>query len=72
LVLCVHKDVANFEEDNLLLLKDIGGIYSSYLEQNEIIKNKLTYQTFASFIDSLPNAMKNSDLLNKWIGEIRG
>jgi F-type H+-transporting ATPase subunit beta len=72
LVLCVHKDVANFEEDNLLLLKDIGGIYSSYLEQNDIIKNKLTYQTFASFIDSLPNAMKNSDLLNKWIGEIRG
>lgn len=72
LVLCVHKDIANFDEDNLLLLKDIGGIYSSYFEPNDINKSKLSNQTFGNFINSLPNAMNNSELLNKWIGEIRG
>ncbi len=72
LVLCAHKDIANFEEDTLLLLKDIGGIYSSYSDSNDINKSKLTDQTFVNFINSLPNAMKNSELLNKWIGEIRG
>jgi hypothetical protein len=56
----------------LLLLKDIGGIYSSFLENNDTNKSKLTDQTFVNFINSLPNAMKNSELLNKWIGEIRG
>jgi F-type H+-transporting ATPase subunit beta len=72
LVLCVHKDIANLEENVLLLLKDIGGIYSSFLENNDTNKSKLTDQTFVNFINSLPNAMKNSELLNKWIGEIRG
>ena len=72
LVLCVHKDIANFEEEILLLLKDIGGIYSSYSEKNDTNKSKLTDQTFVNFINSLPNAMNNSELLNKWIGEIRG
>ena len=73
LALCVHEAIGNFDDKQLLFLKDIGGLYESYSKPESIQKQEaLEDVEFTSFISSLKDPMINIQKIKEWIETIRG
>jgi F-type H+-transporting ATPase subunit beta len=73
LALCVHDAIGNFDDKQLLFLKDIGGLYESYSNEKYVQKKEaLENKEFKAFIESLKEPMTNVQKVTEWIGMIRG
>lgn len=73
LALCVHDSIGNFDDKQLLYLKDIGGLYESYSVKDKVQKKEaLEDALFMSFIKSLESAMQDANEVEQWIRVIGG
>ena len=73
LALCVDDTIGNFDDKQLLYLRDIGGLYESYSNRETVQKKEALDDTlFMSFINSLQSAMKDANEVQRWIRVIGG
>ena len=73
LALCVDDTIGNFDDKQLLYLRDIGGLYESYSDIKTVQKKEAREDTlFMSFINSLQSAMKDANEVQRWIRVIGG
>lgn len=71
LALCVYDSIGEFNDNQLRYLKDIGGLYETYvLVDNRVDKEAMKDPLFSKFIIGLEPAMKNSEVITTWIQEI--